>query len=252
MGLGALLSVPGVGYALGGITSGLAGYMGAKSQNKAQSAQASRQMQFQADMSNTAHQREVADLRMAGLNPILSAGGGGASTPSGAMGTQTNAMESVASNARDMTEGILTSRKLNSEKKLTDSTDMKTKTETGLVESQKVTEKAKQLNQLAEMNNKVKQGRLLAHDIVRSATELPTARMRSGMYKKHPWMSKVDIGMEYADKGSKVVGNLADTLLSAVGLGTIFKIGKSTMSGAGKLYRKGINTSKTMGVSYGE
>lgn len=54
--------------------------------NAASAQQAEKQMQFQEEMSSSAYQRSMEDMRKAGLNPILAYSQGGASTPSGAMG----------------------------------------------------------------------------------------------------------------------------------------------------------------------
>lgn len=99
--------IPGVGTALGATIGGaLSSAVGANETRQAQVATnaqnvqlSQEQMAFQERMSDTAYQRATADMKAAGLNPMLAYSQGGASSPPGSLAQVQNPVATASSSA---------------------------------------------------------------------------------------------------------------------------------------------------------
>lgn len=182
-----------IGFATGGIGTGLMSLAGTALANRANKQAAQTQMDFQQDMSSTAYQRSMADMRAAGLNPMLAYSQGGASTPSGASYSSMDYAQPAVSSA-------LQARRLQADLGQIEAATHNIKTQSDLNDALQAKAMQEARRTIVETQNSAKQGMLLDAAIPKARNK---AAVESGAIGKYG---------AYLDRIMDSIGGVTDSV----------------------------------------
>lgn len=188
-----------MGAELGAIASTAASLGGAGIDAWASRENAKDQMHFQEKMSNTAHFREVQDLIRAGLNPILSAKYGGASTPPGANAGPTNFANSAQRASELANQGKLIKQQID-----TLESEEFNKSASGNLAAAQADATERREEHIAPLEKELLKEQIATERAKAEATRAQASRDKreNEFYEANPYYQAID---KYLDAGGKAV-----------------------------------------------
>lgn len=169
------------------------------------------------ELANTAHQREIADLKAAGLNPVLSAGGSGAATPTLGTAQVQNPMPNMGELAVQTANAMSTAKQTQATSALNKTQAEKTAVETAYTPQLAKAEIAKNLAE-AKQATSVKQYNDIMGQVNQMVGDAQTekALAEAGLIKKD---TKGRITFNAINAGANALNGVANVMGATKGMG---------------------------------